>query len=96
MRNSMMGMAEYVGMNVSDAYKQKLAEFATFRAKTIANFNLRPKEASGAAVTEQELKRMMFGKSRRQKATVSAGRIRHPSLWPVNNSRTYRKSCQLP
>lgn len=58
--NSINSMAEYAGLPVKDADKQKLAEFATFRAKTIANFNLLLKEASGAAVTEQELRRMML------------------------------------
>ena len=89
LRNSMMGTAEYVGMNVSDADKQKLAEFATFRAKTIANFNLLLKEASGAAVTEQELKRMML----QEPTTEGNGWFSRPDspsefMAKLNNSRT--------
>lgn len=89
LRNSMMGTAEFIGMNVSDADKQKLAEFATFRAKTIANFNLLLKEASGAAVTEQELKRMML----QEPTTEGNGWFSRPDspsefMAKLNNSRT--------
>ena len=59
-RNAVMGAAEYVGLPVKPEDQAKLADFASFRAKTIANFNLLLKEASGAAVTEQELRRMML------------------------------------
>lgn len=89
LRNSMMGMAEYVGMKVSEEDKKNLADFATFRAKTVANFNLLLKEASGAAVTEQELGRMMLQEPKAE----SNGWFSRPDsptefMAKLNNSRT--------
>lgn len=89
LRNSMMGTAEFAGMKVSEPDKQNLAEFATFRAKTIANFNLLLKEASGAAVTEQELKRMMMQEPNAE-ANGWFSRPDSPTefMAKLNNSRT--------
>lgn len=89
LRNSMMGAAEYAGMKVSDADKQNLADFATFRAKTVANFNLLLKEASGAAVTEQELRRMMLQEPNAE-ANGWLSRPDSPTefMAKLNNSRT--------
>lgn len=59
-RQGLNAVAEIAGVELSDENKQKQADFTTFRRKVAANFNLLLKEASGTAVTESELKRMIL------------------------------------
>lgn len=58
--NSIKGVAEFAGVPLKPEDQESLAKFAAFRRSTAANFNLLLKEASGTAVTESELKRMVL------------------------------------
>jgi len=58
--SSLQGVAEFAGVPLKPEDQQKLADFTAFRRKVVSNFNLLLKEASGTAVTESELRRMVL------------------------------------
>jgi hypothetical protein len=60
LRQGFNATAEIFGAKLSDDDKAQLTKLTEFRRQVAANFNLLLKEASGTAVTESELKRMML------------------------------------
>jgi len=58
LRAALNANRELIGSKLNPEEREQLEKLTTFRKQVISNFNLLLKEASGAAVTEQEFNRM--------------------------------------